>query len=56
MRVWHGEQFIVELPYEAPATPHALTVADVLERVLPRPQWNARGAVFTAGHVVVSVR
>jgi hypothetical protein len=36
VRVWHGDQFIVELPYEAPATPHALTVEEVLERVLPR--------------------
>jgi len=36
VRVWHGEQFIGELPYEAPATPHALTVDEVLERVLPR--------------------
>jgi transposase InsO family protein len=36
VRVWHGEQFIVELPYEAPPTPSALTVEDVLERVLPR--------------------
>ncbi len=36
VRVWHGEQFIGELPYGAPSPSHALTVDEVLERVLPR--------------------
>jgi transposase InsO family protein len=36
VRVWHDEQLIVELPYGAPPTPNALTVDEVLERVLPR--------------------
>jgi transposase InsO family protein len=38
VRVWHGEQFIVELPYGAPPPTDALTVDAVLERVLPRLQ------------------
>jgi transposase InsO family protein len=36
VRVWHNEQFIVELPHGAPPAPNALTVDEVLERVLPR--------------------
>ena len=36
VRVWHNDQLIVELPYGAPPASNALTVDEVLERVLPR--------------------
>jgi transposase InsO family protein len=36
VRVWHQDQFIAELPYGGPPTASALTVDQVLERVLPR--------------------
>jgi transposase InsO family protein len=36
VRVWHGEQFIAELPYGGPPTASSLTLDEVLDRVLPR--------------------
>jgi transposase InsO family protein len=36
VRVWHEDQFIAELPYGGPPKASALTVDQVLERVLPR--------------------
>jgi transposase InsO family protein len=36
VRVWHQDQFITELPYGGPPTANALTIDQVLERVLPR--------------------
>jgi transposase InsO family protein len=36
VRVWHQDQFIAELPHAGPPTASALTVDQVLERVLPR--------------------
>ncbi len=36
VRVWHNDQFISELPYGGPPTTSALTLDEVLERVLPR--------------------
>jgi transposase InsO family protein len=36
VRVWHHEQFIAELPHGGAPPPDGLSVADLLERVLPR--------------------
>jgi len=36
VRVWHQEQFIAQFPYGGPPIASALTVDQVLERVLPR--------------------
>jgi transposase InsO family protein len=36
VRVWHHDQFIVELPWAGPPAAPALTVDQVLEQVLPR--------------------
>jgi transposase InsO family protein len=36
VRVWHGDQFVAELPYGTPPPPAGLSVEQVLERILPR--------------------
>jgi len=36
VRVWHDDQFIVELPYGAAPPPDTLTLEAVMERILPR--------------------
>ncbi|MFL5003715.1 MAG: hypothetical protein ACJ8DY_25320, partial [Xanthobacteraceae bacterium] len=36
VRVWHADRLIVELPHGAPSAPAGLSVAEVLEQILPR--------------------